>query len=233
MALIFPSGSQLERPEENNKVIKGEDFWAYRLASDIVHDAFLRQQRIVHASELAYVAEQNRGYKDGLDRAQAESAQRMMDTVNGTVSYLTKVEQQFATLVFDAVKQVISDYDDKEKTIAVVKAGMNAMRGQKHIVLKVNPENLEMVQAELRTLHQAFPMVTHVEAVAQPDVPKDACIVNTEIGSAEASISAQLKALNTSLGRVFGLSANALPQETGSFENEAMATSAEWNDIDD
>ncbi len=232
MALIVPSGSQLERPEENDKVIKGEDFWAYRLASDIVHDAFLRQQRIVHASELAYVAEQNRGYKDGLDRAQAESAQRMMDIVNGTVCYLTQVEQQFATLVFDAVKQVISDFDDKEKTLAVVKAGMNAMRGQKHIVLKVNPENFDLVQAELKTLHQTFPMVTHVEVVVQPDVPKDTCIVNTEIGSAEASISAQLKALNTSLDRVFGSSANAVSQVIETVEAETMEESDDWNGVD-
>lgn len=232
MALIFPSGSQIERPEENDKVIKGEDFWAYRLASDTVHEAFLRQQRIVHASELAYVTEQNRGYKDGLDKAQADSAQRMMDIVNGTVSYLTRVEQQFATLVFDAVKQVISDYDDKEKTLAVVKAGMTAMRGQKHIVLKVNPENLDLVQAELKMLHQMFPMVTHVEVVAQPDVPQDACIVNTEIGSAEASISAQLKALKASLDCVFGSSATVPSPKVGTIDADTMETSDDWNGAD-
>ena len=232
MALIVPSGSHLERPEENDKVIRGEDFWAYRLASDIVHEAFLRQQRIVHASELAYVAEQHRGYKDGLDKAQAESAQRMMEIVNGTVSYLTTVEQQFATLVYDAVKQVISDFDDKEKTLAVVKAGMNAMRGQKHIVLKVNPDNFDLVQAELKTLHQTFPMVTHVEVMVQPDLPGDACIVNTEIGSAEASIGAQLKALKTSLDRVFGPNVDATAQATEAVETENMKALEDWNDAE-
>lgn len=211
MAFLFSLNPALKRPEETQKIIKGADFWSYRLASEIVHEAFLRNKSITHAAEIAYVNEQARGYRDGLQKAQVELAARMMDVVNSTVSYLARTESQFAGLVFDAVKQVISDYDSKEKTLAVVKSAVSAMRGQKQIVLKVSPENLEFLTTELNTLYEAFPSVSHIEVVGQSDIPDDTCIVHTEIGSAEASITAQLEALKSSLQRVFGATEKPLP----------------------
>jgi type III secretion system HrpE/YscL family protein len=204
MAFLFSSNSAVKRPEEVTKIIKGADFWSYRLASDIVHEAFLRNKSIAHAAELAYVSEQARGYRDGLQQAQIELAEHMMDTVNATVSYLAETESQFAALVYEAVKQVIVDYDDKEKTLAVVKSAVSAMRGQKHITLKVNPEKADFVMSELKTIHEAFPAISHIEVIGQSEVPEDTCIVHTEIGSAEASITTQLDALKSSLQRVFG-----------------------------
>jgi type III secretion system HrpE/YscL family protein len=211
MAFLFSSNPALKRPEELQKIIKGADFWSYRLASDIVHDAFLRKQSITHAAEVAYVNEQGRGYKDGLQKAQVELAENMMDVVNGTVSYLAGMESQFAGLVYEAVKQVIVDYDEKEKTLAVVKSAISAMRGQKQIILKVNPDKLDFVISQLNTIHEAFPSVSHIEAIAQSDIPEDTCIVHTEIGSAEASITAQLDALKSSLHRIFRSIEKPLP----------------------
>jgi type III secretion system HrpE/YscL family protein len=204
MAFLFSCNPTVKRPEETQKIIKGADFWSYRLASDIVHEAFLREKSIIHAAEVAYASEQARGYKDGLEKAQIELAEHMMAIVNRNILYLTKTESQFASLVHDAVRQIILDYDDKEKTLAVVKSAVGAMRGQKHIVLKVNPANVDFVVSELKTIHEAFPSVSQFEVLGQSGIAEDACIVHTEMGSAEASITAQLKALETSLHHVFG-----------------------------
>lgn len=220
MAFLFSSSSAVKRPEENQKIIKGEDFWSYRLAAEIVHDAFLRDKQIVHAAEDAYLREQSRGYKDGQQKAQAELAEHMMNIVNGTVSYLAETETQFAMLVHDAVKQIITEYDDKEKTLAVVKTAVGAMRGQKQIVLKVNPEKVDLVTSELQSIHQTFPVITHIEVVGQANIAEDACVVTTEIGSAEASIASQLGALKTSLHRVFGLAKNVAPELEPAIEVE-------------
>nr|WP_314623045.1 FliH/SctL family protein [uncultured Noviherbaspirillum sp.] len=228
MAFIFSKNPALKQPEESRKIIRGNDFWAYRLASDIVHDAFLHGQSITHTTELAFLKEQARGYQDGLQKSSLESAVHMMDIVNSTILYLESTEQQFSTLVHEAVKQIITDYDEKEKTLSVVKAAMSAMRGQKQIVLKVNPEKVDHLISELNSLHQAFPTVSHIEVVGQADIPADACIVHTEIGSAEASISSQLEALKSSLRRVIGSAGKSdvegeptilikIPTEAGNF----------------
>jgi type III secretion protein L len=115
--------------------------------------------------------------------------------------------------VFDAVKQIIGDFGDREKAMAVVRSAMTAVRGQKHIVLKVHPDHTTFLQGELKTLQQAFPMVAHIDIVAQPDVAPDACIVVTDIGTAEASISAQIAALRLSVDRVFGPADRGMMQE--------------------
>jgi type III secretion system HrpE/YscL family protein len=203
MAFIFSKNPTLKQPEESQKIIKGADFWAYSLASDIVHEAFLRGQSVTHAAEISFLKEQARGYEDGLQKASLKSAEHMIDIVNSTVSYLAKAEQQLSNLVYDAVKQIITDYDEKEKTLAVVKSAIGAMRGQKQIVLKVNPERVDQLMAELDAIRKEFPNVSHIEVVGQTDVPADACVVHTEIGSAEVSISAQLRALKSSLHRIF------------------------------
>lgn len=203
MAFIFSKNPTLKQPEESQKIIKGADFWAYRHASSIVHEAFLRGQSITHATEITFLKEQARGYEDGLQKASLKSAEHMIEVVNSTVSYLARSEQQFSTLVYEAVKQIITGYDDKEKTLAVVKTAVGAMRGQKQIVLKVNPEKVDQLASELDALRKDFPNVSHIEVMGQADVPIDACVVHTEIGSAEASISAQLEALKLSLHRVF------------------------------
>lgn len=204
MAFIFSSDPTVKRPEAGEKIIKGKDFWSYRLAAEIIHDAFLREKSIIHAAESAYLQQEVRGYKDGTQKAQAQFAECMMDTVNRTVLYLMKTESQFAALVYDSVRQVIAAYDDNQKALAVVKSAIAAMRGQKHIILKLNPCNMDYVTSELRSLHAAFPTITHIEIVEQADISADACIVHTEIGSAEASIGSQLDALKSSLNRVFG-----------------------------
>lgn len=204
MAFIYSKNPALKQPEESRKIIRGDDFWAYRLASDIVHEAFLHGQSITHTTELAFLKEQARGYEAGLQKARIESAVHMVDVVNSTVLYLEKVEHHFSNLVYDAVRQIITDYDDMEKTLSVVKTAVSAMRGQKQIVLKVNPEKVDQLMCELNALREAFPTVSHIEVVGQADIPADACVVHTEIGSAEASISAQLEALKSSLHRVFG-----------------------------
>jgi type III secretion protein L len=129
----------------------------------------------------------------------------MMDIINKTVSYSVAVEQQLSLLVYDTVKQIINDFDDKQKALAVVKSAMAAMRGQKHLTLKVNPENLDVLEKELKNLQQIFSSVSHIDIVCQNDISMDSCIVSTEIGSAEASISAQLEALQESLSNVFGI----------------------------
>jgi type III secretion protein L len=213
MAFIVSSEPHVKRPEQNQKIIKAEDFWAYQLASEIVHEGFQRQESIVHAAESAYVKEQERGYSKGLQKAQAEHAQQMMEIVHSTILYFVSVEQQVAALVFDAVKQIIGDFDDREKAMAVVRSAMTAVRGQKHIVLKVHPDHAAFLQGELKTLQQAFPMVAHIDIVAQPDVAPDACIVVTDIGTAEASISAQIAALRLSVDKVFGPAAGGAIQE--------------------
>jgi type III secretion protein L len=234
MAFIVSSNPHVKRPEQNQKIIRAEDFWAYRLASEIVHEGFQRRESMVHAAESAYVKEQERGYSEGRRKAQAEHAQRMMEIVHSTILYFVSVEQQVAALVFDAVKQIIGDFDNKEKTMAVVRSAMTAVRGQKHIILKVHPDHAAFLQGELKTLQQAFPMVAHIDIVAQADIALDACIVVTDIGTAEASISAQIAALRLSLDKVFGPAAGETIQEHDKAEGgrsecpaELLATEAD------
>lgn len=203
MAFIFLKEPKLDIPQQHAKVIKAADFFAYKMRSEIVYEAFERSHLIIHEAEGRFAEQQEKGYKAGLHKAQAEQALRMMEIVNQTVDYIQSVEHQLSMLVYDAVKEIISDYDSNEKLIAIVKATLATMRGQKQITVKVSPENSAFLRQALDELLSTFPMVSHIEIVEQSGIALDSCIVSTEIGSAEASVAAQMEALRRSLEKVF------------------------------
>lgn len=205
MVFILPSKTQFMTPEHTGKVIRKTDFWAYRLAEETVHEAFRRHQSIVHAAEKVFMEEKERGYREGMEKAQLEQSRHHFDVINKTVNYSIAFEQQISLLVYNTVKQIIGDFSDKEKTLSAVKSAMTAMRGQKSITLKINPENIAILENELKVLYQLFPSINHIEITSQSNIPTDTCIVSTDLGSAEASIREQLKALRRSLSKVFGI----------------------------
>lgn len=209
MVFIFPNNKQSMTPEHTEKIVRKKDFWAHRLAQDVVHEAFQRHQDIVHASETAFLKEKERGYREGMEKAELEKSKMMFDVINKTVAYSIAAEQQFSLLIYSTVKQIIGELKDKEKICSVARSAITAMRSQKHITLKINPENVSIIESELRNLQQSFPSVSHIEIFSQSDIPLDTCIASTEIGSAEANLHAQLEALRDSLSRVFGT-----PKET-------------------
>jgi type III secretion protein L len=127
-----------------------------------------------------------------------------MTTVHQTVSYLHGVERQLADLVLSAMRRILSDFSDKQKVMAVVKTTLAEVRSQKQLALKVNPELVPQLQEELQRIQELYPMVTHIEILPGADLAMDACIVDTEIGIVQASITGQLRALHQSLSSVFG-----------------------------
>lgn len=203
MVFIISSDQNQTIAERHDKVVRSHEFLAHRLAEELVHDAFLEHHSIVHAAERAFVTEQIRGYKEGFESAQKEQAMRMTEIVSRTIDYIGTVEKQLADLIFLAVKQILSDFNEQDKILSVAKTAISAMRSQKSITLKVHADNVEFLQKEIAEIKQAFPNINHIEVIAQGNVSPESCVVSTEIGSAEASISTQVEALRSALTNVF------------------------------
>jgi type III secretion protein L len=203
MAFLLHSTQEIKIPDGADKIIKAEDFWAYRHASEIVDEGLRKQEGLIRAGERAYVEAQERGYEAGLEAARIEQSRLMMTTVHRTVAYLNGVERQIAELVMSALRRLISDFSDKEKLLAVVKIALAEVRNQKQITLKANPELIPQLKNELARMQELYPMVSHIELVGSAELALDACIIETEIGIVEASVTGQLRALHQSLSSVF------------------------------
>jgi len=196
MAFIVREAKGLERPIPKNKVIKAEDAWVIKTASEALAAGNARRKAIESAALAAFEAEQRRGYLEGKEQAKLEQSENMIDIISRTVDYFARVESQMVDLVLEAVRRII------EK---VVENCLSLIRNQQQIMIKVHPDRVMEVREDVHNFRRKFPAIEQIEVVPDSQLATDACIIESDIGRVEASLSGQIEALRTTLGRVFSM----------------------------
>jgi type III secretion protein L len=204
MALIIRSQESLNRLEVKNKIIKANDIWAYQDAKRIVSEAMQRKDQIIDAAHAVFNAEQKRGYREGRESARLEQTKNMIEIITQTVDYFARVETQMVDLVMDAVRRIINEYDDREKVIKVVRNSLALVRNQKHITIKVHPDKLTAMREQIISLKEIYPSIEQIELIGDSELASDACVIVSDIGQVEASMTGQVNALRSSFEQVFG-----------------------------
>ena len=204
MAFIIRNDQELSWPDRTSKVIKAQDFWAYKQAREAVADGFKRRDQIVDAALAAFEAEQRRGYLEGREAARLEQTSNMISIISQTVDYFAKVEAQMVDLVLDAVQRIVDDFDDRERIVKVVRNSLASVRGQKQLLVKVNPVHVLTIKSHISALMETYPSIEQIEVVPDSQLAEDACVIESDIGQVEASMSGQLEALRASFASVFG-----------------------------
>jgi type III secretion protein L len=195
--------SELSRPEVAEKIIKAKDFWAFKDAERALADALHKQKQIISSAQDAYEAERQRGYAEGSESAKLEQSGSMVEIVSQTVEYYGKVESQMVDLVLDAVRKVVSDFDDRKRVTTVVQNCLDLVRSQKHLQLSVHPSQVDYLRGQIGELQKIYPSISHIDVHPDAKLASDACVVESEIGTVEASLAGQVEKLREALAVVF------------------------------
>jgi type III secretion protein L len=207
MVFIVRDMEQLSRPQPMGKILKARDFRAVLDARETMARARRRHDEIIATAQSARDAEMERGYREGSDSARLEQAGNMLEVVSNTVRYFARVEQNMTDLVLESVSRIVDGFDDRAKTLAVVKSALALVQGQKHLVLRVHPNRLAALRGELEVLRENYTVATNLDIVADSQLPEDACVVETEIGTVRTSTSSQMGLLRETFKNVFGTAA--------------------------
>jgi type III secretion protein L len=191
-------------PDADAPLLRAREVSAWHDARGLVAHAQSQAEDIVGRAQEAFEAERRRGYQEGYEQARLEEAERMIDAVGRTVDYLGSVETEMVELVLTAVRKIFSDFNDQERVLIVARGALAALRQQKQMTLRVEPGQCEPLKARMSELLADFPNVGFIEIVPDPRLQADACILESEIGSVEASIDGQIQALRKSLERFLG-----------------------------
>lgn len=218
MVFIIRDTDELSRPDAAAKLIKARDFWAFKDAERALADAHDQKERILLSARDAYEAERERGYADGNESARLQQSGRMMEIVNQTVGYFTRLEADMVELVLDAVRKVVSDFDDRQRLTTVVKNCLDLLRGQKQLSLNVHPSQVTFLRGQIDALRELYPSVAHIDVHPDPRLAVDACLVESDIGVVEASLSGQVEILKAALSAAI---APASPDAAREGESEA------------
>lgn len=184
----------------DSRLVKATDLATVSSAEEIIAAAEAEAARIREEAKAAFAEEKKRGYEKGLADGKMEIAMLKLDQVDSSVAFMEGVEQKMADVVMKALKSFVVEVGDREMVLQIVRKTMNAViRTQKHVTLKVAPEQVENVRGRIAELRTTYPTVESFDVIEDARLKGPACILETEAGVADGSVETQLAAIRESL----------------------------------
>jgi type III secretion protein L len=188
----------------SSRIIKADDFSTAHDARAILDEARAEAARIVADAKQVYEEERKRGFDEGSEQAKLEMAERMIDAVGSIVDYLGTVEHDMVEVVGRAMERILGEMGDKEVITRVVKNALAAVRNEKHLTLRVAPDQVATVKDHMNEILALYPIIVDVQVMGDGRLGKSGCILESEIGVIDASLDGQIAALKKSFERIFG-----------------------------
>lgn len=197
-------GREWDHTDPAQAVMKASAVSTWVDAQGVLERARADADRIRSEAVAAFEAERRKGFEEGMELAQLEQTERMIDNAARMVDFFSSVEQRMVGLVMDAVRRIMADFDDTERVMAVVRSGLNVMRNQKQLTLRLSPDHAEAVRSRAAELLQSYPGIGMLDIVSDSRLKGDATILESEIGVVEASVDMQLQALEKGFKKMLG-----------------------------
>ena len=174
-------------------------------AEEIVNAAEAEASRIAEDAKSAYEVERKRGYEDGIAEGRKQILAQKLEMLDESIAYMERIEGALSDIVVKALRKFVCDIGDRELVVQIVKKSLDAIiRNQSVVTLRVAPEMVVTVKERLGEILAEFPSVLRADVKENPRLKGAACVVETEVGSVEASVDGQLEAIEKSLAKSFG-----------------------------
>lgn len=186
---------QMNRPEPSVapgvKVVNRDERAKLLEAAEIIEAAKARAAEIERKAEEAYKARYEAGYADGLEAGRLENMEKVMETAMASVEFIEGIEGTVVDVVMQSVRKILGEMNREDRIRAIVKTALANVRGQQKVTVRVAPSD-EPVVSEALAAQTAGSFLT---VVADARLEPDSCILESDLGVINASLSTQLKAL--------------------------------------
>lgn len=204
MAFFIRESAPTGLPVSSSRVVRSDDYLVWHDAQTVLDQARADAEAVRESAKDEYERERARGYRDGLESARIEAAEKMIENVGRTIDYFEKVEDRMTQLVMQAMRKIVGGFDDSSRVITVVRGALSAVRNQKQVIVRVPPDREGMLKLAVNDLLAAYPGIGYLDLVPDARLSGDACILETEIGVVEGSLDAQIDALGRAFSRILG-----------------------------
>ncbi|MBU3826298.1 MAG: HrpE/YscL family type III secretion apparatus protein [Candidatus Anaerobiospirillum merdipullorum] len=205
MDAVFLLGKEKWHLDPNKKIIKKAELDLYYEANAIIDKSKSIAAQIEKQAQEDHQRRYEEGYAQGVEEGKSEYSLKIMETVMAQLDALEDLEKQIVEVVINAVNKVVGEIDRRELIVRVVSKGLSAVRGEKRILVKVSRNEEATVREALKaSLISSDGMSGYLEVMGDSSLKSGDCIIETPMGVVEASLSSQLKVLETSLRKVVG-----------------------------
>lgn len=185
-------------------LVKTGEYAALVEAEGIVELAKQQAEQIVSDAKAAYEEEKKRGFEEGVEAGKMEMTMRMIDTAVQSVDMLSSMEEAMVDVVTRSLRTIIGDMNRKELIESLVKRSLQYVRNQKKVVIRLNPDEAEMVQTRIDAIIRDYPSIVTIDVVPDARLDPAMCILETEMGIVDASLEKQLEFIEQTLRREVG-----------------------------
>lgn len=178
------------------KIIKAEQLEVIYNAQSIIDKSKEVASEITKKAEETYKLRYAEGFKAGVEEGKGEYSFKIMDMLMSQVDSLAKLELDLANVVIDAVKKIINDIPEDELVVKIVRQGINTVRGQKRVVVRISPMDEKAVKEDLKLMLVSSDGTSgYVEIQVDSNLHRGDCILETPLGIVNSSLDNQLKIL--------------------------------------
>lgn len=195
MGTMFRLNDDSIQPAAGTKIIKSAELGQLFEASALLEAARKKAAEMERAALEAYEEKRLEGYRDGLEEGKLEHAEKMMETILSSVEFIEGIEKTLVKVVNQSLRKIIGEMDDSERIVAIVRNALNVVRGQQKVTVRVSPADEEAVLKAMAAMTSGSSGSSFLTVIADVRLEKDSCILESELGVVDASLSTQLRAL--------------------------------------
>lgn len=200
MDKMFVLGSRKWQIDPSLKIIPKEALERLYDANEIIDKARKVALEVEKKAQEDYDKRFKEGYEVGVEEGKSEYTFKILEMVTAQLDSLEGLEKQLVEVVINAIAKVIGEIDRDDLIVRVVRQGLNAVRGEKRILIKVSLNEEAAVREDLKAfLLSADGSSGYIEVLGDPTLRSGDCILETPMGVVEASLRSQLTILNKSL----------------------------------
>lgn len=195
MGTMFRLNDDSIQPAPGTKLIKSAELGQLLEAGALLEAARKKAAELEKAALEAYEEKKLEGYQDGLEEGKLEHAEKMMETIISSVEFIEGIESTLVNVVTQSIRKIIGEMGDRERIVAIVRNALNVVRGQQKVTVRVSPADEEAVLQAMAAMTSGSSGSSFLTVIADVRLEKDSCILESELGVVDASLSTQLKAL--------------------------------------
>ncbi|MCP8939535.1 type III secretion system stator protein SctL [Alsobacter sp. SYSU M60028] len=187
-------------------VLRADEVAAIDAATGIVAAAREQARRIEQDALDAHAAERERGYREGREQADRDAVAALLAQSARVDAAIEALEGRLVDIVRDCVRKLVADFDDAQRTRAIVASALSRMRRETRVQVRVGADLRDAVRAAVADLAPSFPRIELIEVIDDGDLSEDAILVESTIGRIEARFGVETERLLAAIGGMAGAS---------------------------
>lgn len=211
------------RPSQKPQILQREIVGAKEEAKGMIHSAQSDAARILDEAQSQAEELRQRGFDEGYQEGLGVYTEKITAALLEVEKMKASLEPEYVGLVRICVEKVLGQELKlhPDAVIGIVRNTLKDATQQREIIVRIHPDDAEVLRKNQRRLLDVLARATAIEVRDDPAGARGGCVVVTELGTIDASLDRQLKAIEAVLQDELDASlAGVDPSEQAPMEEE-------------